>query len=200
MVIKNWRLQASVAWALGLAPICVCPSPKARSVCVSLCVSDGSIPVRPGPVPPSRVALCSARARGSIFLALSPLCLSPRRARLPSSSLPRISVRGHDTPPPATASSASSCFTGRVGRVLLDPLAARRSPCLSFSILVGSCRAAAASPPPVRRRSSPPTSRSPWYSCPILSVASALSPCPSSPCPIASQCRIALRLWLSALV
>ena len=200
MVIKNWRLQASVAWALGLAPICVCPSPKARSVCVSPCVSDGPIPVRPGPVPPSRVALCSARARGSIFLALSPLCLSPRRARLPSSSLPRISVRGHDTPPPATASSASSCFTGRVGRVLLDPLAARRSPCLSFSLLVGSCRAAAASPPPVRRRSSPPTSRSPWYSCPILSVASALSPCPSSPCPIASQCRIALRLWLSALV
>ena len=50
----------------------------------------------------------------------------------------------------------------------------------------------------VRRRSSPPAARSPWCSCPIPSAASALSPCPSSP--IALQCRIALRLWLSALV
>ena len=199
MMIKNWRLQASVVWALVLVPICVCPAPKAHSVCVSLCVSDGSIPVRPGPVPPSRVALCSARARGSIFLALSPLCLSPRRARPSSSSLPRISVRGRGTPLPAAAPPASSCRAGRVGRVLLDLLAARRSPCLSFPLLVGSCCAATtASCLLVRRRSSPPAARSPWCSCPILSAASALSPCPSSP--VASQCRIALRLWLSALV
>eukprot|EP00315_Gephyrocapsa_oceanica_P010588 CAMPEP_0185284130 /NCGR_PEP_ID=MMETSP1363-20130426/890_1 /TAXON_ID=38817 /ORGANISM="Gephyrocapsa oceanica, Strain RCC1303" /LENGTH=61 /DNA_ID=CAMNT_0027879819 /DNA_START=367 /DNA_END=552 /DNA_ORIENTATION=- len=60
------------------------------------------------------------------------------------------------------APSASSSCMGRVGRVLLDLLASRRSPCLSFPIPVGSCRAAAASPPLVRRRSSPPTSRSPW--------------------------------------
>mmetsp|Transcript_13204 Transcript_13204/g.42191 ORF Transcript_13204/g.42191 Transcript_13204/m.42191 type:complete len:211 (-) Transcript_13204:469-1101(-) len=33
-----WRLRASVVWALVLVPISVCPAPKARSVCVSLCV------------------------------------------------------------------------------------------------------------------------------------------------------------------